>query len=73
MGDSEAGPGKIFQKVCGDLQRRKQTQTVDSDSPDWMSSSDFPGKIHLNSCFVGKMCPPSSLRLKCGIVLMLCR
>lgn len=69
MGDSEAGAGKIFQKVSRDLQRWKQTQTVYSDGPDRMSSGDFPGKIYLYCCFLVKMWYTAfSLRLKCLIV-----
>lgn len=44
MGDPEVGPGQIFQQVSRNLQRWEQTQTFDSDSPDRLSSCDFPGE-----------------------------
>lgn len=47
MGDSEVGAGQIFQQVSRDLQWRQQTQTVYSHRSDWLSSCDFPGKIHV--------------------------
>lgn len=47
MGDSEVGAGQIFQQVGRDLQWREQTQTVYSHRPDWLSSRDFPGEMHV--------------------------
>lgn len=47
VGDPEIGAGQIFQQVSRNLQRWEQTQTLYSDSPDRLSTSDFPGEIHL--------------------------
>lgn len=49
MGDPETGTGQIFQQVGRYLQRWEQAQTIDSDSPDWLSSSGLPGETDLSS------------------------
>lgn len=66
MGDPEVGAGQIFQQVSRNLQRWEQTQTFHSDSPDRLSSSDFPGEILY--IFIGVLYTAVSLRLK-GVIL----
>lgn len=51
MGDPETGAGQVRQQVSRDLQRREQTQAVNSHRADRGASRPLPGKMQLH-CFV---------------------